>query len=184
MGYLPNPAARGLITGRTSTIGLIVPDLENPFFASVTKGVQSRARVAGYCVIVADSDEDPSQEEVLARNMSKRVDGIVLCSPRAPDSVIAQLALECRLVLVNRACADIPAVAINNLMGIRQAMGHLRALGHTARSHTSADLPPRGRTQPGSPAWRSSPRSIPTWIWWISDRSSPMSQAASQRPTS
>jgi len=130
MGYLPNPAARGLITGRTSTIGLIVPDLENPFFAAVTKGVQSRARAAGYCVIVADSDEDPSQEEDLARNMSKRVDGIVLCSPRAPDSVIAQLALECRLVLVNRACADIPAVAINNLMGIRQAMGHLRALGH------------------------------------------------------
>ncbi|HEY5178869.1 MAG TPA: LacI family DNA-binding transcriptional regulator, partial [Dermatophilaceae bacterium] len=113
MGYLPNPAARGLITGRTSTIGLIVPDLENPFFAAVTKGVQSRARAAGYCVIVADSDEDPSQEEDLARNMSKRVDGIVLCSPRAPDSVIAQLALECRLVLVNRACADIPAVAIN-----------------------------------------------------------------------
>jgi LacI family transcriptional regulator len=130
MGYLPNPAASGLITGRTSTIGLIVPDLENPFFAAVTKGVQSRARAAGYQVVVADSDEDPSQEEDLARTMAKRVDGIVLCSPRAPDSVIAQVALECKLILVNRSCGDIPAVAIDNLMGIRQAMGHLVALGH------------------------------------------------------
>lgn len=130
MGYLPNPAASGLITGRTSTIGLIVPDLENPFFAAVTKGVQSRARAAGYHVVVADSDEDPSQEEDLARTMVKRVDGIVMCSPRAPDSVIAQLALECKLILINRACGDIPGVAIDNLTGIRQAMGHLLALGH------------------------------------------------------
>ena len=130
MGYRPNLAARGLVTGRTDTIGLIVPDLENPFFASVTKGVQDRARTYGYAVIIADSDEDPSQEEELARSLSKQVDGLVMCSPRAPESVIAELALECPLVLVNRRCGDIPTVTINNLEGIRQAMVHLRALGH------------------------------------------------------
>jgi DNA-binding LacI/PurR family transcriptional regulator len=130
MGYRPNLAARGLVTGRTDTIGLIVPDLENPFFAAVTKGVQDRARTYGYAVIIADSDEDPSQEEELARNLSKQVDGLVMCSPRAPETVIAELALECPLVLVNRRCGDIPTVAINNLEGIRQAMVHLRALGH------------------------------------------------------
>jgi LacI family transcriptional regulator len=130
MGYQPNLAARGLVTGRTGTIGLIVPDLENPFFASVTKGVQSKARASGYAVIIADSDEDPSQEEELARSLSKQVDGLVMCSPRAPQSVIAELALECPLVLINRKCGDVPTVTIDNLEGVRQAMVHLHALGH------------------------------------------------------
>ena len=130
MGYRPNLAARGLITGHTGIIGLIVPDLENPFFASVTKGVQSRARDAGYAVIISDSDEDPSQEAELVADLCKRVDGMVMCSPRAPDSVIAELARECTLVLVNRNCADVPSVKIDNLEGIRLAMVHLRALGH------------------------------------------------------
>jgi LacI family transcriptional regulator len=130
MGYRPNLAARGLITGRTGIIGLIVPDLENPFFASMTKGVQSRARDAGYAVIISDSDEDPSQEADLVRDLSKRVDGMVMCSPRAPDSVIEDLARDCTLVLVNRNCGDVPTVEIDNLEGIRLAMVHLHALGH------------------------------------------------------
>lgn len=130
MGYRPNLAARGLITGRTGIIGLIVPDLENPFFASVTKGMQSRARDVGYAVIISDSDEDPSQEADLVRDLSKRVDGMVMCSPRAPDSVIEDLARDCTLVLVNRKCGDIPTVEIDNLEGIRLAMVHLHALGH------------------------------------------------------
>jgi LacI family transcriptional regulator len=130
MGYRPNLAARSLITGRSGIIGLMVPDLENPFFASVTKGVQSRARDGGYAVIVADSDEDPSQEANLVRDLCKRVDGMVMCSPRSPDSVIAELARECKLVLVNRQSRDVPTVKIDNLDGIRLAMVHLHALGH------------------------------------------------------
>jgi DNA-binding LacI/PurR family transcriptional regulator len=132
MGYRPNLTARGLITGRTGNFGLIVPDLENPFFASVTKGVQSKARAAGYAVLIADCDEDPSLEADLVRELSNKVDGLVLCSPRSPDSVIAELARECTLVLVNRQCGDIPSVTINELEGVRHAMVHLHALGHRA----------------------------------------------------
>ncbi|MGV8978665.1 MAG: LacI family DNA-binding transcriptional regulator [Cellulomonas sp.] len=130
MGYRPNLTARGLITGHRGAIGLIVPDLENPFFSSVTKGVQSRARAAGYAVMIADSDEDPTQEADLVREMNRHVDGIVLCSPRAPDAVINELAQECVLALVNRRCGDLPTVLIDNLDGVRKAMSHLRALGH------------------------------------------------------
>jgi len=54
----------------------------------------------------------------------------VMCSPRAPDWVITELASECTLVLVNRRCGDVPAVEIDYLEGIRLAMVHLRALGH------------------------------------------------------
>ncbi|WP_188037360.1 LacI family DNA-binding transcriptional regulator [Actinotalea sp. JY-7885] len=131
LGYRANPAARSLITGRTGTLGLVVPDLENPYFTSVTKGVQKRAQAAGYALLVADSDEHSGQEAELVRNMASRVDGTVLCSPRASDDVIAGLAREFRLVLVNRRCGAIPAVTVDNADGVRQALHHLRALGHT-----------------------------------------------------
>lgn len=130
LGYRANPAARSLITGQTGTIGLVVPDLENPYFTSVTKGVQKRAQGAGYALLVADSDEHSGQEAELVRNMASRVDGIVLCSPRAPDDVIAELASETVLVLVNRRCGTIPAVTVDNTDAVRQALDHLRALGH------------------------------------------------------
>ncbi|MBX9246351.1 LacI family DNA-binding transcriptional regulator [Actinotalea ferrariae] len=130
LGYRANPAARSLITGQTGTLGLVVPDLENPYFTSVTKGVQKRAQAAGYALLVADSDEHSGQEAELVRNMASRVDGTVLCSPRASDDVIAGLAQEFRLVLVNRRVGDIPAITVDNADGVRQALHHLRALGH------------------------------------------------------
>jgi LacI family transcriptional regulator len=130
LGYQTGPAGRSLITGQPRTIGLVVPDLENPFFASVTKGVQKRAEMAGYSLLIADSDEEPSQEADLVRTMSRHVDGIVLCSPRGAEQVIKELARECPLVLVNRRIGDLPAVTVDNRDGVRQALDHLRALGH------------------------------------------------------
>src|SRR6185503_9718947 len=53
LGYRPNPAAQSLITGRTANIGIVVPDLSNPFYTGVLRGVQSRARQAGYAVFFA-----------------------------------------------------------------------------------------------------------------------------------
>lgn len=130
LGYRTNPAARTLITGRTRAIGLVVPDLENPFFASITKGVQKRAEMAGFALLIADSDEEPGQEAELVRTMSQHVDGILLCSPRAADQVIEELAAEVPLVLVNRRVGDLPSVTVDNRDGVRQAIAHLRALGH------------------------------------------------------
>ena len=130
LGYRPNRAARGLVTGRTGNLGLVVPDLENPFFSSVTKGVQGRARAAGYAVFVSDSDEDPELETELVRNLAKQVDGLLLCSPRASDAEVAALAGECLIVLLNRQAADLPSVTVADGDGIRQAVEHLRALGH------------------------------------------------------
>src|SRR5512138_792177 len=85
LGYHPNRAARGLITGRTGNLGLIVPDLTNPFFPGVVKGVQTRAREFDYAVFLADTDEDPTAEADVVRNLSKQVDGIILCSPRMSE---------------------------------------------------------------------------------------------------
>lgn len=130
MGYRLHLTTRAPGNGHRGNLGLIVPDLENPFFAGFAKGVQAKARAAGYALIVADSDEDPSEEGQLVRDLTQQVHGMVLCSPRAPDHVITRLAQEGPLVLVNRPCGDIPSVTIDNAEGIRLAVAHLRALGH------------------------------------------------------
>src|SRR6478735_3471121 len=89
LGYRPNRAASGLRAGRTGALGLVVPDLENPYFASITKGVQARARRTGHAVFVVDAGEDPALETELVTGLRSQTDGLVLCSPRAVEAGLA-----------------------------------------------------------------------------------------------
>jgi len=130
LGYRPSPAARSLITGRTANIGIVVPDLGNPFFTGVLKSVQARAREAGYAVLVGDSDEDPAAEEELVRMMAKQVDGVLLCSPGIKDGLITTLAENQPLTLLNRRIRGIGATLMDSAGGMRQIVGHLADLGH------------------------------------------------------
>jgi len=130
LGYQPNRAARGLITGRTGNIGLILPDLANPFFPSVVKGIQSQAHESDYQVFVADTDEDPYAELGLVRSLAKQVDGIILCSPRMKSSELREAAGLTPVVLVNRKAGSIPSVSVDNADGMRQVVEHLAGLGH------------------------------------------------------
>jgi len=130
LGYRPNRAARGLITGRTGNLGLIVPDLANPFFAAVVKGVQAAARAADHSVFIADTDEEAGVEVDLLRALAKQVDGLILCSPRAPDEELAAVDPDATVVLMNRRAGDRPSVTVDNADGMRQALEHLVALGH------------------------------------------------------
>jgi DNA-binding LacI/PurR family transcriptional regulator len=130
LGYRPNRAARGLITGRTGNLGLIVPDLANPFFSTILKGVQVAARAADYSVFVADTDEEASAEVELLRALAKQVDGIVLCSPRSADAGLADIGTDTPLVLINRHFDNRPSVTFDSADGMRQAVEHLAALGH------------------------------------------------------
>lgn len=130
LGYQPNRAAQGLITGRTGTIGLIVPDLSNPFFAGVVKGIQGAARARDYSVFIADTDEEPAVETEVVRALSKQVDGIVLASPRMSDEELSTLGLSTPVVLMNRRVGDLPSIVADNADAMRQALSHLSALGH------------------------------------------------------
>ncbi|MFC0546034.1 LacI family DNA-binding transcriptional regulator [Kutzneria chonburiensis] len=130
LGYQPNLAARGLITGKTGNIGIVVPDLNNPFFTGVLKGVQNQARMASHAVFVADSDEDPAAEEQLVRAMAKQVDGVILCSPGIDEQQVRELADSTTLVLLNRRMRGVPAALMNSGSGMRQVIDHLVALGH------------------------------------------------------
>jgi DNA-binding LacI/PurR family transcriptional regulator len=130
LGFAPNRAARGLITGRTGNLGVIVPDLSNPFFPGVVKGVQAKARESDYAVFLADTDEDPSVEAGLIRALAKQVDGLILCSPRATDEEIRDISANSMLIMVNRRIRQLPSVVFDNADGMRQAVAHLQALGH------------------------------------------------------
>jgi DNA-binding LacI/PurR family transcriptional regulator len=130
LGYEPNRAARGLITGRTGNVGVIVPDLGNPYFHAVLKGAQERAREADYAVFVADGQEDAAEEEALIRAMRKQVDGVVLCSSRLAPAALAALEPTPTVVLLNRRVPGRPSVVVDSAGGIRQALRHLAALGH------------------------------------------------------
>ena len=130
LGYRPNRAARGLTTGRTGNIGLILPDLANPFFPSVVKGIQHAAHEADYQVFVVDTDEDASVELGLVRALAKQVDGIVLCSPRMRPAELREAASYVPVVLVNRKAGTIPSVSVDNAGGMRMVVEHLAGLGH------------------------------------------------------
>lgn len=137
LSYRPNPAARSLITGKTGNIGIIIPDLDNPFYPSVLRGVHARARQAGYAVLMADSEEDPAAEETLVHTMAKQVDGVIICAPFASDAQLVRLATVTKLVLVNRRLPGISAVLMDTARGMRQVAAHLVALGHRRCAYLS-----------------------------------------------
>lgn len=138
LGYRPNRAASGLRGGRTGTVGLMVPDIENPYFASVTKGVGARARAQGYGLFVVDTAEHPELEAEELRTLVAQTDGVLLASPRTDDALIRSIAANVPCVLMNRRIAlsptdsgpEIPSVTTDESRGTRQAVEHLYALGH------------------------------------------------------
>lgn len=139
--YRPNSLARSLSTGKTNHLGLVLPDLENPFFSSVAKGVQSYARSLGYSVFIADTDENTTLEAELVRQLAPQVDGVLLCSPRCDPEQILSLADTSPMILLNRQMDTIPSVSLDHADGVRQAIRHLWALGHRVIAYAGG---PRG----------------------------------------
>lgn len=81
LNYQPNFAARSLVTGRTWTLGLVVPDLLHPFFAEIAKAISAKIREHGYSLLISSSDEDPEVEvEEIKQLLARRVDAILVAS--------------------------------------------------------------------------------------------------------
>lgn len=130
LGYSPNLAARSLVTGKRGRVAVLVPDLTNPFFATVLRGAVGALGSLGVQALVGDFADDPHREVELVRSMSRDVDGFILCSPRMSDDDLSALAAESPLVLVNRTSESVPYIHYDNADGIGQSVRHLRALGH------------------------------------------------------
>lgn len=130
MGYEPNQVARSLTSGRSDILGLIVPDIANPFFPPIIKAVQARAASRGKTVLIADVDEHPADEIKRARIMRKRVDGLIVVSPRTPADAISQLVELHPIVFVNREVPGATSVLVDASEGVQEAVEHLASLGH------------------------------------------------------
>jgi len=111
-------------------LGLVVPDLLNPFYASLVKGIERRARSSGLFCVVADTAEDVLQERRLLEQFVDVLDGVVVASPRGADTLLQMLAERAKIVLVNREVDGVPSVVSDLFDGTRQLLQHVVALGH------------------------------------------------------
>mgnify|MGYP001184718856 CR=1 FL=1 len=90
LGYVPNSLARGLLLGKTKTIGVVVSSILNPFYAAVVAGIENRLSANDYKTLLFNSDEDPEQELAAVKMlMEQRVDGVIL-APVAAESVTVE----------------------------------------------------------------------------------------------
>ena len=147
LGYRPNRAAQALNTGRTGCIGAILPDLENPFFAGLLKGIEQAAEELGYQILVADSGENVAAERRAIDALSPQVDGLLLCSTRLEDNEVLRINELRPLVLVNRSVGDLPHVSFDNQSGMQEALRHLLALGHRRIGYAGGNLLSRSARQ-------------------------------------
>lgn len=133
LGYRPNTLARGLVTHRTYTLGLVVPDIANPFFSEVARGAEDAAHEAGYSLLFCNAVESPEREMDALRTLeAQRVDGILLCSSRLSDEDLAGLLSRLPpVVLANRepAVAGMQCVRVDDEFGARAATQHLLGSG-------------------------------------------------------
>ncbi|MFH8133270.1 LacI family DNA-binding transcriptional regulator [Pantoea osteomyelitidis] len=137
LGYRPNELARSMNTGRSNTIGVIVGDIENPHFGLALRGMADVARLAGYHLLLSNSDEKLAAEQDAVRVMlEKRVDGIIVApssSAAADNDHLAQIIADGRaLKLFDRAVAglDVEAICVDFTAIAREATRTLLQAGH------------------------------------------------------
>jgi LacI family transcriptional regulator len=134
LGYRPSALARSLRLRRTFTLGMLVPDITNPFFPPIIKGAEDTAHARGYNLILCNTMDSSEREATYLRVMRERqVDGLLIASSFMADSTIAELRREkFPYVLLNRAPrgGDDLAVLPDNRKGTAAAVDHLVGLGH------------------------------------------------------
>jgi LacI family transcriptional regulator len=139
LGYRVNPVARSLRTARSGTVGLIIPDLLNPLFPPIVRGIEDVLGTIGYTAWIVNTDNDSAREAAAVEAMHARnVEGFVFATARLEHPLIERLAAaDVPLVLINRrvARADIPAVTADDVSGVALAMRHLVELGHRKIAH-------------------------------------------------
>ena len=134
LGYRPNSFAQSLKTNRSRTIGVLIPDLTNPVFPPIIKGIDQTLETAGYTAIVVNSDNQVNREQIcLERLQERQVEGLILATAHLDDPTIDRcLSENMPFVLINRTTRqnDIPSVVGDDAAGIRKLIEHLAELGH------------------------------------------------------
>ncbi|MGU3646278.1 LacI family DNA-binding transcriptional regulator [Microbacterium sp. C23T] len=134
LGYANPQAATA-----TRTIGVIVPDVANPVYATLLKAIEGQAWHGRHRIVLFDADEDLRRErEQIER--ARKLDGMLLCSPRLPDEDVLALVGKTPYVVINRLLEGAPCVLMDPEHGPRQAVEHLAALGHRHIAYAAGPL--------------------------------------------
>ncbi|MGE5553075.1 MAG: LacI family DNA-binding transcriptional regulator [Betaproteobacteria bacterium] len=135
LNYRPNSLARGLRTNQTHTLGLVMSDITNLYFAELARGVEDRAERDDYTVFLCNTDADPRREaKYVQRLLSQKADGIIFTSVRQDDTTVRRLVEDgIPVVLINRRIPGVETdyVGTDNVRGAARATEYLIALGHT-----------------------------------------------------
>lgn len=139
LGYRPNPIARSLKTSRSGTVGLVIPDLTNPLFPPIVRGIEDVLGPASYNAWLVNTDNDPVREESQIEALrSRQVEGLIVATARLQHPLLDHLQAQgVRMVLINRRTANggIPSVTADDAAGIATAVAHLAQLGHRRIAH-------------------------------------------------
>ncbi|SEN46586.1 LacI family DNA-binding transcriptional regulator [Lihuaxuella thermophila] len=133
LDYKPNLLARNLRKMESKTIVVVIPDISNPFFSDVIRGIQHVAKEHGYHVLLGDTQNDVDAEWDFIEMIKERAaDGVILVTARTSPEKIMEMAQEVPLVM---ACeyiqgAELPMVTIDNVISAKRVVDHLAALGH------------------------------------------------------
>ncbi len=135
LGYRPDAVARSLRTGNTDLLGLVIPDISNPFFTEFVREVELMAKAYGYATILGDSGYDvPTERKMLDLMRQQRVDGVILCPAGAHDDYrFDEWPANVPLVVVDNAWGDTPfdTIALDNVAAGQAITHHITGLGHT-----------------------------------------------------
>lgn len=141
LGYRPNALAQGLRSARTGTVGLVLPDLTNPLFPPIVRGLEDRLAAEDVTVLTASSGNDATRERaILDVMLRRRVDGLIVATALRDSPLVDELvARGTPVVLLNRTVDSppLPSVAPDDHLGMRLAVSHLVGLGHTRIAHVA-----------------------------------------------
>jgi DNA-binding LacI/PurR family transcriptional regulator len=143
LGYRPNAAARNLASARTHTVGVLVNDLHNPFFAELLDGIEAYASELGYRLLITTGGRRQRREHAMLEALLEyRTDGLILLSPRMRTAEMAEAVGPAPAVVVGRAVRDggFDCVVNDDALGGALAVRHLAELGHRRIVHIDGGL--------------------------------------------
>src|SRR6056297_3556125 len=144
MNYNPNSVARGLVMQKTHTIGLIIPDISNPFFPQVARAIEDKAQKSGYSVIFFNTDNHLERErKAVELFKSKQVDGLIVSLSLGNEEILNQLkAANYPVVQIDRSVLSdsYPLVSIDHKKSAYQLVEYLLKKRHRKIAHISGDL--------------------------------------------
>jgi LacI family transcriptional regulator len=131
LGYLPNMLARSLLTRETSAVGVLVPDVSNPYYAVILRGIEDAAGETGRAVILCNTDRRPDKLRSYLRTLlERRVDGLIVAGGAIRRADLAHLRGAPPVVVVGRHDVPFPSVRVDNVRAAMAATRHLIDLGH------------------------------------------------------